>query len=181
MCLLKHWCSNNSFGVIIRVESEVFQVLKGVPDKNKNNVSVKDIVKILEGPCKGKQGPVEHIERNSSMTTIILSMLALYVLKLVLALLWEDRVPTGMVEGIEVEECLQKICQGPYKRFKGLVVGGEGQLVRIELQAKTQVVTVHRSIVSDHLTVSTPYSDTPRYGIGSETLCILHELLCIHI
>ncbi|XP_044511668.1 putative transcription elongation factor SPT5 homolog 1 isoform X2 [Mangifera indica] len=78
---------NNSFGVIIRVESEAFQVLKGIPDrpevalvklreikykiekksnvqdKNKNTVSVKDVVRILEGPCKGKQGPVEHIYR----------------------------------------------------------------------------------------------------------------------
>ncbi|KAH7567993.1 hypothetical protein JRO89_XS07G0209300 [Xanthoceras sorbifolium] len=78
---------NNSFGVIIRVESEAFQVLKGVPDrpevalvklreikcklekksnvqdKNKNTVSAKDVVRILEGPCKGKQGPVEHIFR----------------------------------------------------------------------------------------------------------------------
>ncbi|KAH1064647.1 hypothetical protein J1N35_029634 [Gossypium stocksii] len=76
---------NNSFGVIIRVESEAFQVLKGVPerpevslvklreikcklrkkfnlqDRYRNPVSVKDVVRILEGPCKGKQGPVEHI------------------------------------------------------------------------------------------------------------------------
>ncbi|GMI90818.1 global transcription factor group A2 [Hibiscus trionum] len=76
---------NNSFGVVIRVESEAFQVLKGVPerpevslvklreiksklekkfnvqDKYRNIVSVKDVVRILEGPCKGKQGPVEHI------------------------------------------------------------------------------------------------------------------------
>ncbi|CAK9134254.1 unnamed protein product [Ilex paraguariensis] len=78
---------NMSFGVIIRVESEAFQVLKGVPDRpevalvrlreikykiekktcaqdrSKNTISVKDVVKILEGPCKGKQGPVEHIFR----------------------------------------------------------------------------------------------------------------------
>ncbi|KAA3485077.1 Global transcription factor group A2 isoform 1 [Gossypium australe] len=76
---------NNSFGVIIRVESEAFQVLKGVPerpevslvklreikckvdkkfnvqDRYGNTVAVKDVVRILEGPCKGKQGPVEHI------------------------------------------------------------------------------------------------------------------------
>ncbi|KAG4201710.1 hypothetical protein ERO13_A05G295400v2 [Gossypium hirsutum] len=76
---------NNSFGVIIRVESEAFQVLQGVPerpeaslvklreikcklhkkfnlqDRYRNPVSVKDVVRILEGPCKGKQGPVEHI------------------------------------------------------------------------------------------------------------------------
>ncbi|KAM7518732.1 hypothetical protein LguiB_017694 [Lonicera macranthoides] len=78
---------NMSFGVIIRVESEAFQVLKGVPDRpevalvrlreikykidkksfaqdrSKNTISVKDVVKILDGPCKGKQGPVEHIYR----------------------------------------------------------------------------------------------------------------------
>ncbi|XP_004502577.1 putative transcription elongation factor SPT5 homolog 1 [Cicer arietinum] len=78
---------NLSFGVIIRVESEAFQVLKGVPDRPevvlvklreikckidkkisvqdrfKNTVSSKDVVRIVEGPCKGKQGPVEHIYR----------------------------------------------------------------------------------------------------------------------
>ncbi|KAJ4845522.1 hypothetical protein Tsubulata_013044 [Turnera subulata] len=76
---------NMSFGVIIRVESEAFQILKGVPerpdvalvrlreikckidkkthvqDRFQNTVSVKDVVKIIDGPCKGKQGPVEHI------------------------------------------------------------------------------------------------------------------------
>ncbi|XP_047321703.1 putative transcription elongation factor SPT5 homolog 1 [Impatiens glandulifera] len=78
---------NLTFGVIIRVESEAFQVLKGVPeraevtlvrirdikckidkkihaqDRSKNTIWVKDVVRILEGPCKGKQGPVEHIFR----------------------------------------------------------------------------------------------------------------------
>ncbi|KAI3934246.1 hypothetical protein MKW98_009227 [Papaver atlanticum] len=77
-----------SFGVIIRIESEAFQVLKGDPDRpvvavvklreikykidqrwstapdySKNPVSVKDVVKILMGPCKGKQGPVQHIHK----------------------------------------------------------------------------------------------------------------------
>ncbi|KAL5721386.1 hypothetical protein ACHQM5_005038 [Ranunculus cassubicifolius] len=78
----------NGFGVIIRVESEAFQVLKGnterpevavvklreirtkldrknsAQDRAKNSVSVKDLVRIVEGPCKGKQGPVEHIYRS---------------------------------------------------------------------------------------------------------------------
>ncbi|XP_057469186.1 putative transcription elongation factor SPT5 homolog 1 isoform X1 [Actinidia eriantha] len=78
---------NMNFGVIIRVETEAFQVLKGVPerpevalirlreikskvdrstvaqDRSKNTVSVKDVVRILEGSCKGKQGPVERIYR----------------------------------------------------------------------------------------------------------------------
>ncbi|KAL6962354.1 hypothetical protein U1Q18_037311, partial [Sarracenia purpurea var. burkii] len=78
---------NMSFGVIIRVESEAFQILKGVPerpevalvrlreikckldrrtyaqDRSKNTIAGKDVVRILDGPFKGKQGPVEHIFR----------------------------------------------------------------------------------------------------------------------
>ncbi|GAB2296607.1 hypothetical protein Dimus_030718, partial [Dionaea muscipula] len=76
---------DSSFGVITRVESDAFQVLKGSPDcaevipvrlreirskidkklvaqdRSKNTISVKDVVRVLEGPSKGKQGPVEHI------------------------------------------------------------------------------------------------------------------------
>ncbi|OAY81058.1 putative transcription elongation factor SPT 1 [Ananas comosus] len=76
---------NMSFGVIIRVESEAFQA--SVPDRpevvliklreikskidrrtnakdrSNNIVSVKDVVRVIEGPCKGKQGPVEHIHK----------------------------------------------------------------------------------------------------------------------
>ncbi|XP_076900340.1 putative transcription elongation factor SPT5 homolog 1 isoform X2 [Bidens hawaiensis] len=78
---------HSNFGVIIRLDSEAFQVLKGAADKadvqlvrlrdikykidrkvsaqdrHKNTISVKDVVKVLEGPCKGRQGPVEHINR----------------------------------------------------------------------------------------------------------------------
>uniref|UniRef100_A0ACD5ZQB5 Uncharacterized protein n=1 Tax=Avena sativa TaxID=4498 RepID=A0ACD5ZQB5_AVESA len=78
---------NLSFGVIIRVETEAFQVLKGVPDRpevvlvklreikskidrrtsaqdrSKNMVSTKDVVRVVEGACKGTQGPVEHIHK----------------------------------------------------------------------------------------------------------------------
>ncbi|KAI3926533.1 hypothetical protein MKX01_011429 [Papaver californicum] len=76
-----------SVGVIIRLEGESLQVLKGDPDRpvvavvklreikykiekrstaqdcSNNTVSVKDVVKILNGPCQGKQGLVKHIHR----------------------------------------------------------------------------------------------------------------------
>ncbi|CAN6239283.1 unnamed protein product [Urochloa humidicola] len=79
--------NNLSFGIIIRVEAEAFQILLGVPDKpelvlvklrevkskigrrtsakdrSNNMVSTKDVVRVVEGACKGKQGPVEHIHR----------------------------------------------------------------------------------------------------------------------
>ncbi|KAF0931259.1 hypothetical protein E2562_002607 [Oryza meyeriana var. granulata] len=78
---------NLSFGVIIKVEKEAFQILKGEPDKPElvfvklreikgkiyrctsakdrcsNIVSTKDVVRVVEGACKGKQGSVEHIHR----------------------------------------------------------------------------------------------------------------------
>ncbi|KAJ0262063.1 putative transcription elongation factor SPT5 2 [Hirschfeldia incana] len=77
--------SNLSFGVIIKLDSEAIQVLKGVPgrpeiaivkhgeikykidkrinvkDRYKNSITVKDVVRVTEGPSKGKQGPVMHI------------------------------------------------------------------------------------------------------------------------
>ncbi|XP_026395303.1 putative transcription elongation factor SPT5 homolog 1 isoform X3 [Papaver somniferum] len=80
---------NTCFGVIIRLESQTLQILLGDPDRpdvarvkmreikykiqrrntaldqSNNTVSVKDVVKILMGPCKGKQGPVEHIFRGT--------------------------------------------------------------------------------------------------------------------
>ncbi|KAK6131503.1 hypothetical protein DH2020_034752 [Rehmannia glutinosa] len=63
---------DNSFGVIIRVESEAFQVLKGVPDRPdvalfmrvKNDLVLwMDVMLtgLLFCPMSGKQGPVEHI------------------------------------------------------------------------------------------------------------------------
>ncbi|VAI84094.1 unnamed protein product [Triticum turgidum subsp. durum] len=78
---------NLSFGVIIRVETEAFQVLKGVPDRPEvvlvklreikskidrrtsakdrfnNMVATKDVVRVVDGACKGTQGPVEHIHK----------------------------------------------------------------------------------------------------------------------
>ncbi|GFP89849.1 putative transcription elongation factor spt5 homolog 1 [Phtheirospermum japonicum] len=80
---------DNTFGVIIGAEGKAFQVLKGVPkgpdvaivrlreikckidkkgfakDRYMNPLSVKDVVRILDGPFMGKQGPVEHIYRET--------------------------------------------------------------------------------------------------------------------
>ncbi|XP_010509782.1 PREDICTED: putative transcription elongation factor SPT5 homolog 2 [Camelina sativa] len=77
--------SDLSFGVIIKLDSEAIQILKGVPDRPevsivkaseikykvmkkinaqdryKKVITVKDVVRVIEGPNKGKQGPVEKI------------------------------------------------------------------------------------------------------------------------
>ncbi|KAK7351044.1 hypothetical protein VNO77_10188 [Canavalia gladiata] len=226
---------NLSFGVIIRVESEAFQVLKGVPDRPevvfvrlreikckiekkisvqdrfKNTVSSKDVVRILEGPCKGKQGPVEHIYRGilfifdrhhlehagficaKAQSCVIVggsrsngdrngdaySRFA--------SLRSPHRIPPsprrfsrggppnasgGRHRGGRGHEGLAgttvKVRQGPYKGYRGRVIEDKGSSVRVELESQMKVVTVDRNHISDNVAV-TPYRDTSRYGIGSET------------
>ncbi|CAK9231171.1 unnamed protein product [Sphagnum troendelagicum] len=78
----------STVGVIVRVEKDGFQILKGTPeraevvpvkprdirrklfeknlrsqDRDMNVVSIKDIVRVSEGHYKGKEGPIEHIHR----------------------------------------------------------------------------------------------------------------------
>ncbi|PPD80564.1 hypothetical protein GOBAR_DD22507 [Gossypium barbadense] len=215
---------NNSFGVIIRVESEAFQVLKGVPerpevslvklreikckldkkfnvqDKYRNPISVKDVVRILEGHCKGKQGPVEHIYKgvlfvydrhhlehagficvkadsccivggsrsNGNRNGDSFSRFGSFKTP--------PRVPpsprrfarggppfdsSGRHRGGRgghdaLIGTTVKIRQGPFKGYRGRVVDIKGQSVRVELESQMKVVTGK-------------FSDTSRYGMGSET------------
>ncbi|KAI4337915.1 hypothetical protein L6164_016278 [Bauhinia variegata] len=227
---------NMSFGVIIRVESEAFQVLKGVPDRPevalvklreikckldkkisvqdrfKNTVSAKDVVRIVEGPCRGKQGPVEHIYRG---VLFIYDRHHLEHAGFICAkaqscvvvggsrsngdrngdaysrfpsLRTPPRIPQsprrfsrggspndfgGRHRGGRGHDGLAgatvKVRQGPYKGYRGRVIEVKGTSVRVELESQMKVVTVDRNHISDNVAVSTPYRDTPRYGMGSET------------
>ncbi|XP_017981450.1 PREDICTED: putative transcription elongation factor SPT5 homolog 1 [Theobroma cacao] len=228
---------NNSFGVIIRVESEAFQVLKGVPerpevslvklreikcklekkfnvqDRYRNTVSVKDVVRILEGPCKGKQGPVEHIYKG---VLFVYDRHHLEHAGFICAkadsccivggsrsngdrngesfsrfggFKTPPRIPPSPRKfsrggppfdtggrhrgGRGGHDALVgttvKIRQGPFKGYRGRVVDIKGQSVRVELESQMKVVTVDRNFISDNVVISTPYRDTSRYGMGSET------------
>ncbi|KAL2657758.1 hypothetical protein AAZV13_04G198500 [Glycine max] len=222
------------FGVIIRVESEAFQVLKGIPDRPevvlvklreikckidkkisvqdrfKNTVSSKDVVRIIDGPCKGKQGPVEHIYRGilfifdrhhlehagficaKAQSCVVVggsrssgdrngdaySRFA--------SLRSPSRIPPsprrfsrggpmdsgGRHRGGRGHDSLAgttvKVRQGPYKGYRGRVIDVKGTTVRVELESQMKVVTVDRNHISDNVAV-TPYRDTSRYGMGSET------------
>ncbi|KAF7827360.1 putative transcription elongation factor SPT5-like protein 1 [Senna tora] len=227
---------NLSFGVIIRVESEAFQVLKGVPDRPevalvklreikckiekkisvqdrfKNTVSTKDVVRIVEGPCKGKQGPVEHIYRgvlfiydrhHLEHAGFICSKAQSCVVvggsrtngdrngdgySRFPSLRTPPRIPQsprrfsrgggppmdsgGRHRGGRGHDGLAgqtvKIRQGPYKGYRGRVIELKGTSVRVELESQMKVVTVDRNHISDNVAV-TPYRDSSRYGMGSET------------
>ncbi|CAM6125018.1 unnamed protein product [Calypogeia fissa] len=78
----------STVGLIVRVDRDGCQILKGIPDRAEvvsvkqrdmrkkifdrnvnahdrdgNVISLRDIVRVVEGPYKGRQGPVEHINR----------------------------------------------------------------------------------------------------------------------
>ncbi|XP_073275753.1 putative transcription elongation factor SPT5 homolog 1 [Primulina huaijiensis] len=227
---------DNSFGVVIRVESEAFQVLKGVPerpdvalvrlreikykidkklfakDRYKNTLSVKDVVKILEGPCRGKQGPVEHIYKgilfvydrhhlehagficvksescmmvggsraNGDRSGNALTSRFSHLRTPPRAPQSPMRTPRGGPMNFggrhgggrghdSLAGAVIKIRLGHYKGCKGRVVEVKGSMVRVELESQMKVVTVDRSYISDNVNVSTPYRETSRYGMGSET------------
>ncbi|GAU37695.1 hypothetical protein TSUD_164980 [Trifolium subterraneum] len=61
-----------------------------------------------------------------------------------------------------------KVHQGPYKGHRGRVIGVQGTSVRLELESQMMPIIVDRNYISDNVAV-TPYRDTSRYGMGSET------------
>ncbi|ONK67786.1 uncharacterized protein A4U43_C05F3760 [Asparagus officinalis] len=226
---------NMSFGVIIRVENDAFQVLKGVPDRpevtlvklreikskierrsnaqdrSRNMVSTKDIVRVLEGPCKGKQGPVEHIHRGilfiydrhhlehagficvKAQSCIVVGgshrnreKPGLNTLNSKLENLKSpfrdspERPPRGPAgrfgggfRGGRGHDPLVgrtiKIRSGPLKGYRGRVKEVTGILVRVELDSQMKVVTVNKNDIADGAVPSTPFRETARYGMGSET------------
>ncbi|KAJ4950709.1 hypothetical protein NE237_027541 [Protea cynaroides] len=226
---------NLSFGVIIRVESEAFQVLKGIPerpevvlvklreikskiekkafthDRSKHPVSVKDVVKIVEGPCKGKQGPVEHICRGilfiydrhhlehagyicaKAQSCVVVGgsrgsgdrngdhLSRFPGLRASPNVAQPPRRPPrgppidfgGRHRGGRGHDSLVgstiKIRLGPFKGYRGRVVDAKGGSVRIELESQMKVVTVKRDQISDAVAVATPFRESSRYGMGSET------------
>ncbi|KAK9271116.1 hypothetical protein L1049_026705 [Liquidambar formosana] len=167
---------NMSFGVIIRIESEAFQVLKGVPDRRevalvklreikckiekrvnvqdrfKNTVAVKDVVRILEGPCRGDSiaSRFAHLRTPPRIPQSPM------------------RLPRGgppmnsggRNRGGRGHDSLVgstvKVLQGPYKGYRGQTI-------------TASVCAVDRNQISDNVAVATLFCDAPRYGMGSET------------
>ncbi|EEE65300.1 hypothetical protein OsJ_20538 [Oryza sativa Japonica Group] len=184
---------NLSFGVIIRVETEAFQVLKGVPDRpevvlvklreikskidrrtsakdrSNNMISSKDVVRVVEGACKGMDTSDPRLGALRSPASILQS---------------PGRLPPrgphmnfggrfggggrgGRGHDALVGKCI-KIKSGPYKGYRGRVKEVTGVLVRVELDSLMKIVTVKRDDIADTPTVATPFRE-PRYPLGGET------------
>ncbi|RZC43585.1 hypothetical protein C5167_036537 [Papaver somniferum] len=195
-----------SFGMIIRLESESLQVLKGDPDRpvvavvklreikykiddrrntakdrSRNDVSVKDVVKILMGPCQGKQGSVEHIrggilfinDRHHMEHSGFICVQAQSWLKcqgLPLDSGVRDRgAAAGRGGRDKFVGSIVKIRLGNYKGCSGRVVSRNSQLVRVELESQMKIVTVKREEISVDAGVFTSSSEAPQQGIGSQT------------
>ncbi|KAH6759142.1 global transcription factor group A2 [Perilla frutescens var. frutescens] len=210
---------DNSFGVIIRVESEAFQVLKGVPerpdvalvrlreikykiekkifanDRYKNTLSVKDVVKILDGPCRGKQGPVERIYKGVLFIydRHHLEHAGFICVKSESCMMVGGSRANGERNGNSMQSRFNHLRtpprvppspmrppRGGHSNFGGRG-GGRGHdaligaSVKIRLghykgcKGRVKDVKVDRSHISDSVNVSTPFRETSRYGMGSET------------
>ncbi|KAL3641224.1 hypothetical protein CASFOL_016192 [Castilleja foliolosa] len=210
--------NDNSFGVIIRAEGKEFQVLKGFPkrpdvatvmsrdikckiakqgftkDRHMNPLSVKDVVRILDGPSMGKQGPVEHIYRETLFISDCqqLGYGGFICIKSESCMLVGgsrangDRNVNTMTSRFSHLRTAPRVHQshmgprnrrdalvgnsvkirlGNYKGYKGRVVDVKGSIVRVELVSQMKVVSVDRSHISDNV------NDFPsfRYGMGNET------------
>ncbi|KAM0926843.1 hypothetical protein ACQ4PT_003027 [Festuca glaucescens] len=177
---------NLSFGVI-------FKVLKGVPDRPEvvlvklreikykidrrtsakdrpgNMVSTKDIVRVIEGTCKGMDTEDPRLGAFRSPARILQSPGGL-----------PPRGPYmnsgGRFGGVGrggrghnalVSRCI-KIKSGPYKGYRGRVKEVNGALVRVELDSLMKIVTVKRDDIADPANVETPVRES-RYSLGSET------------
>ncbi|KAM0845688.1 hypothetical protein ACQ4PT_056194 [Festuca glaucescens] len=177
---------NLSFGVILRV-------LKGVPDKPEvvlvklreikykidrrtsakdrpgNTVSTKDIVRVIEGTCKGMDTEDPRLGAFRSPARILQSPGGL-----------PPRGPYmnsggrfggggrgGRGHNALVSRCI-KIKSGPYKGYRGRVKEVNGALVRVELDSLMKIVTVKREDIADPANVETPVRES-RYSLGSET------------
>ncbi|KAG8378154.1 hypothetical protein BUALT_Bualt08G0108500 [Buddleja alternifolia] len=217
---------DNSFGVIIRVESEALQVLKGVPerpdvalvrlreikykidkkiyakDRKQDIISVKDVVKILEGSCRGKQGPVEHIykgilfiyDRHHLEHAGFICVKSESCLMVGGSRANGDRNGNALTSRFGQLRPPPRAPQSPMRtprggpmNFGGRHGGGRGgrggrghdallgASVKIRLgsykgcKGRVVEVKVDRSYISDNVNVSTPFRETSRYGMGSET------------
>ncbi|KAE8715300.1 putative transcription elongation factor SPT5-like protein 1 [Hibiscus syriacus] len=152
---------NNIFGVIIRVESEAFQVLKVFQnDQRYRNIdSLKYVVRILDGPFKWE----DHVPMGDSLLRFG-SFKAPPRVPLSPRIFSRGGPPFDpgwrQIGGRGGNDALigttVKIRQGFFKGYRGRVVDIIGQSIRVELESQMRVVTGK-------------FSNTSRYGMGSET------------
>ncbi|KAF8411784.1 hypothetical protein HHK36_004343 [Tetracentron sinense] len=136
---------NMSFGVIVHVESETFQVLKGVPERP-----------------EGKQGPVEHIyrrilflyDRHHLEHAGYICAKAQSCVVIGGSHANSDRTGDSMVSRMANLRAPPQIPQPPRRLPRGGPPMGDA---------------VDRNQISDNVAVATPFRETLQYGLGSET------------
>ncbi|KAK7858872.1 putative transcription elongation factor spt5 like protein 1 [Quercus suber] len=176
---------------LVKLREIKFKIDKkiSVQDQNQNTVATKDVVKIVSGPCKGKQGPVQHIyggvlfiydRHHLEHAGFICAKANCCVIA------GGSRANGARNYGAPPRSNPQlsnrfsrghddlvgkrvMIRQPLYKGCHGIVKEVTGSLVRVELESQTKVVTVDRKFISEKRNVvdynSTPYrgSETPMH------------------
>ncbi|KAK1281423.1 hypothetical protein QJS04_geneDACA004957 [Acorus gramineus] len=166
-------------------------------DRNMNVVSTKDVVRVVEGPCKGKQGPVQHIHRG------ILFIYDRHHLEhagyicvrarscsVVGGSTGKDKNGANLLttrsDGLRASPNIlqspRRIPRGPQMEFGGRNRGGKGQdslvgrTIKIRLGPfkgyRGRVTEVKDQTVRVELDSQMKIvtgNETPRYGLGSET------------
>ncbi|KAK8688734.1 hypothetical protein V6N13_087478 [Hibiscus sabdariffa] len=105
------------------------------------------------------------------MTVTTSSMLALYVLKLVLAVWLEDLVPMGPEMVILSQDLAASRLHPAYHLHQGDFLGEVLHMIDPfkGYRGRFVDIKVDRNFVSNNVVVSTPHRDTSQYGMGSET------------
>uniref|UniRef100_UPI0038D25B2E Transcription elongation factor SPT5 n=1 Tax=Homo sapiens TaxID=9606 RepID=UPI0038D25B2E len=169
-------------GVIVRLERETFQVLnmygKVVTvrhqavtrkkdnrfavalDSEQNNIHVKDIVKVIDGPHSGREGEIRHLFRSFAFLHCkkLVENGGMFVCK-----------TRHLVLANELIGQTVRISQGPYKGYIGVVKDATESTARVELHSTCQTISVDRQRLT---TVGSrrPGGMTSTYGrYGSQT------------
>ncbi|OMO56305.1 putative transcription elongation factor protein [Corchorus olitorius] len=150
--------NDSSFGLVIGVDGKAYHVLKGTPgraetqvlkfqditskiekmgtgeDKFRNRISVKDIVRIAEGPFKGgvMDSRVSHLRSSAYIPQSPGRPLIRGD---------ERRYQSGRRGHDSIVGTMVKICKGHFKGSRGRVIEVKGQSVRIELESQMRTVT----------------------------------------
>ncbi|KAI3909111.1 hypothetical protein MKX01_003969 [Papaver californicum] len=181
---------NMSLGIIVRLESEALQVLKGDPDRpevllniykgmlfindrhhmeHSGFICAKEQSCVVMGGSHAMVTPSSRFETSRGRTYVPPSPRRYSRGGPPLDFGWRHTGATGQGGPDNFVGSTVKIRFGNYKGYSGRVVIRNGQLVRVELESQMKTVTVNREELSIDAGGSILLRDTPQHGIGSDT------------
>ncbi|KAF3664871.1 putative alcohol dehydrogenase 1-like [Capsicum annuum] len=133
-------------------------------DHYKNQLAVKDMVKVIEGPCEGKQGSVEYLFRG---VVFIHDRFQLEHAGFVCA----KAQSCVLIGGVQGDPFSSRIANLRTLPRGGRDRGGRGHdsLIGASVKIRLGSFKVSRNLIADNVNASTSFREPFRYGLGSET------------